>query len=89
VQAKAAIEGALVLLFHDEIGIELTGIFLRSNVGTFGDPTMIELAVFFAIVLAMGGAVVKFYEWRQGVLYGRYIASQPDAHRKRPLSDAE
>lgn len=50
---------------------------------------MIELAVFFAIVLAMGGAVVKFYEWRQDVLYGRYIASQRYAQRKRPLNDAE
>jgi hypothetical protein len=51
---------------------------------------MTELAVFFAIVLATGGVVVKLYEWRQDVLYGRYIAPQRDAQRKRPLNyDAE
>jgi hypothetical protein len=45
---------------------------------------MIELAVFFAIVLVMGCAVVKLYEWRQDVLYGRYMAPQRDGQRKWP-----
>jgi hypothetical protein len=34
---------------------------------------VIELAVLFAVVAAMGGAVVKAYEWRQDVLYGPYL----------------
>ena len=33
---------------------------------------VIELAVFLALVAAMGGAIVKVYEWRQDVLYGPY-----------------
>jgi hypothetical protein len=51
---------------------------------------MIELTVLFAMVLVMGGTVVKLYEWRQDVLYGRCTAPQLDAERKRPLNyDAE
>jgi hypothetical protein len=34
---------------------------------------VIELAVFVAIVAAMGGAIVKVYEWRQDVLYGPLV----------------
>jgi hypothetical protein len=47
---------------------------------------MIELTVLFAMVLVVGGTVVKLYEWRQDVLYGRYTAPQLDAERKRPLN---
>jgi hypothetical protein len=51
---------------------------------------MIELVIFFAIVFAVAAAAVKLYEWRQDVLYGRYIV--PERTRpKRPLKlhDAE
>ena len=34
---------------------------------------VIELAVFLAIAAAMGGAIVRVYEWRQDVLYGPYL----------------
>jgi hypothetical protein len=37
---------------------------------------VIELAVLFAVVAAMGATVVKVYEWRQDVLYGPYLAPQ-------------
>jgi hypothetical protein len=33
----------------------------------------VELAVLFAVVAAMGAAVVKIYEWRQDVLHGPYL----------------
>jgi hypothetical protein len=33
----------------------------------------IELALFVAVVAAMGATVVKVYEWRQDVLYGPYL----------------
>ena len=33
----------------------------------------IELALFVAVVAAMGATIVKFYEWRQDVLYGPYL----------------
>ncbi len=34
---------------------------------------VIELAVLLALVAAMGGLIVKVYEWRQDVLYGPYL----------------
>jgi hypothetical protein len=34
---------------------------------------LIEIAIFLAVVIALGTATVKFYEWRQDVLYGPYI----------------
>jgi hypothetical protein len=34
---------------------------------------IIELAVLFAVVAAMGATIVKVYEWRQNVLYGPYL----------------
>jgi hypothetical protein len=37
---------------------------------------LIELALFVAIVAAMGATVVKIYEWRQDVLYGPYLARE-------------
>jgi hypothetical protein len=44
---------------------------------------MLELVIFFAIALALAAAAVKLYEWRQHVLYGRYIASER-TQSKRP-----
>jgi hypothetical protein len=49
---------------------------------------MIELVVFFVIVLALAAPAVKLYEWRQDVLYGRYMAPER-TQPKRPLHDAE
>jgi hypothetical protein len=34
---------------------------------------IVELALFIAVVVVVGAAVVRVYEWRQDVLYGRYI----------------
>jgi hypothetical protein len=34
---------------------------------------VIELAVFFAVVAALGATIVKLYEWRQDVLHGPYL----------------
>jgi hypothetical protein len=34
---------------------------------------IVELALFLAVVVVVGAAVVRVYEWRQDVLYGRYI----------------
>jgi len=34
---------------------------------------VIELALFVAVVAAMGATIVKVYEWRQDVLYGPYL----------------
>ena len=34
---------------------------------------MIDLAVFLTLGIVLGAAVVKLYEWRQDVLYGRYL----------------
>ena len=31
---------------------------------------MIEVTIFFAVVLALGSSVVKVYEWRRDVLIG-------------------
>jgi hypothetical protein len=31
---------------------------------------MIEVTIFFAVVLALGASVVKVYEWRRDVLFG-------------------
>jgi hypothetical protein len=39
---------------------------------------IIELALFVAVVVVLGGAIVKVYEWRQDVLYGR----PADRHEK-------
>jgi hypothetical protein len=33
---------------------------------------MIELTIFFAIVLALAAAAVKLYEWRPDVLYATW-----------------
>jgi hypothetical protein len=33
----------------------------------------IELALFVAVVAAIGATIVKVYEWRQNVLYGPYV----------------
>jgi hypothetical protein len=34
---------------------------------------IIEMVLFLVFVIAVGAAVIKVYEWRQDVLYGRYI----------------
>jgi hypothetical protein len=34
---------------------------------------IIEMVLFLVFVIAVGAAVIKAYEWRQDVLYGRYI----------------
>ena len=34
---------------------------------------IVELALFIAVVVVVGAAVVRVYEWRQDVIYGRYI----------------
>jgi hypothetical protein len=34
---------------------------------------IIEMVLLLVFVVAVGAAIVKFYEWRQDVLYGRYI----------------
>jgi hypothetical protein len=34
---------------------------------------IIEMVLFLVFVVAVGAAIVKVYEWRQDVLYGRYI----------------
>jgi hypothetical protein len=50
---------------------------------------MIEIVIFFAMVFAVAAAAVKLYEWRQDVLYGRYVAPKC-AQPKRPFNyDAE
>jgi hypothetical protein len=46
----------------------------------------IELAVLVAVVAVMGAAVVKFYEWHQGVLYGPYLAPLIQ-ETKRPVEN--
>jgi hypothetical protein len=49
-----------------------------------GIKTMvIETILFLAFVTGMGAAVVKIYEWRQDVLYGRHLAKQR-SDRNRP-----
>jgi hypothetical protein len=40
---QAPVEGSLVLLFHDQIGIWLTAIFRRSSLARLEIETMIEL----------------------------------------------
>jgi len=40
-----------------------------------------ELALLVALVAVIGTIIVKFYEWRQGVLYGPYLASRQKPHR--------
>jgi hypothetical protein len=42
-----------------------------------------ELALFVAIVAAMGATVVKIYEWRQDVLYGPYLARERVEQKRR------
>ena len=49
---------------------------------------VIDFLVFVAVVAAMGVATVKFFEWRQGVLHGRYHAPQTK-ETKWPASDRE
>jgi hypothetical protein len=44
---------------------------------------LIELALFVAIVAAMGATVVKIYEWRQDVLYGPYLARERVEQKRR------
>jgi hypothetical protein len=46
---------------------------------------VIELAVLFAIVVAMGATVVKVHECRQDVLYGPYLSHDDrfDIHHAR------
>jgi hypothetical protein len=34
---------------------------------------IVETILFLVFVAAVGGAIVKIYEWRQDVLYGPYI----------------
>jgi hypothetical protein len=36
----------------------------------------IETILFLAFAVTVGAAIVKIYEWRQGVLYGPYLAKQ-------------
>jgi hypothetical protein len=41
----------------------------------------IETLVFLAFVVAIGAVVVKIYEWRQNVLYGRYLGPRSERSR--------
>jgi hypothetical protein len=34
---------------------------------------IIEMVLLLVFVVAVGATIVKLYEWRQDVLYGRYI----------------
>jgi hypothetical protein len=77
--AMTEIAVALILFFQVKSGISLTGPSLSntSDPASSGVQNMfIELAVLFAIVVLMGTTVVKFYEWRQDVLYGPYLARE-------------
>jgi hypothetical protein len=47
---------------------------------------LIELALFVAVVAAIGATIVKIYEWRQDVLYGPYVAKER-SEQKRPRYD--
>jgi hypothetical protein len=47
----------------------------QDDPASFGIRKMfIELALFVAVVAAIGATIVKVYEWRQNVLYGPYGA---------------
>ncbi len=35
--------------------------------------TIFEMVLFLVVVVAIGAVIAKVYEWRQDVLYGRYI----------------
>jgi hypothetical protein len=43
---------------------------------------LIELALFIAIVAAMGATIVKVYEWRQNILYGPNLAKEREKTRR-------
>jgi hypothetical protein len=42
---------------------------------------VIEAILFLAFVILVGAIIVKVYEWRQGVLYGRYIGRRSERNR--------
>ena len=48
---------------------------------------IVELILFLAFVVAVGATIVKTYEWRHDVLYGRYIFPAPHQN-KRMAQDA-
>ena len=42
---------------------------------------VIEAILFLAFVILVGAIIVKIYEWRQDVLYGRYVGRRSERNR--------
>jgi hypothetical protein len=47
---------------------------------------LIDLAILFALVTAMGATIVKVYEWRQDVLHGPYLGAERSAKHETELN---